>query len=364
MKGRPCMKTRILVVDDSAIDRMIISNMLLDFDVLEASNGIEALSLIDEDPDIDLVILDLFMPEMNGFELLVRLNSDDKYSRVRVIVLTNADEIENEIKGLKMGAVDYIRKPVNMESLRARIDIHAKLKEAQKVVEKHNHHLDQLVAERTKEAEAATDITIRALVGLLETRDIESFRHTTRTQMIMNTLCESLRSNDKYKDILTDGYIFELIRTTPLHDIGKVGIPDNILLKPGKLTPEEFEIMKKHVNFGTEALKKEQHCKEEDLPYFVKIALEIIGAHHEKYDGSGYPLGISGEDIPLPGRLMAIIDVYDALMTKRVYKEAWPFPKVVECIREERGRHFDPDIVDAFMERLEEIHGISVKYDA
>lgn len=358
------MKTRILVVDDSAVDRMIISNMLLDFDVLEASNGIEALSLIDEDPDIDLVILDLFMPEMNGFELLVRLNSDDKYSRVRVIVLTNADEIENEIKGLKMGAVDYIRKPVNMESLRARIDIHAKLKEAQKVVEKHNHHLDQLVAERTKEAEAATDITIRALVGLLETRDIESFRHTTRTQMIMNTLCESLRSNDKYKDILTDGYIFELIRTTPLHDIGKVGIPDNILLKPGKLTPEEFEIMKKHVNFGTEALKKEQNCKEEDLPYFVKIALEIIGAHHEKFDGSGYPLGISGEDIPLPGRLMAIIDVYDALMTKRVYKEAWPFPKVVECIREERGRHFDPDIVDAFMERLEEIHGISVKYDA
>ena len=258
------MNTRILVVDDSAIDRMIISNMLIDFDVKEASNGIEALNAIDEDPDIDLVILDLFMPEMTGFELLTLLSSGEKYSRVRVIVLTNADEIENEIKGLKMGAVDYIRKPMNMESLRARIEIHAKLKQAQKVVERDNKELDMLVEERTKEAEAATDITIRALVGLLEIRDIESFRHTTRTQMIMKTLCESLRSNDKYKDILTDGYIFELIRTTPLHDIGKVGIPDNILLKPGKLTPEEFEIMKKHVDFGTEALKKEQNCKEEE----------------------------------------------------------------------------------------------------
>ena len=358
------MNTRILVVDDSAIDRMIISNMLIDFDVKEASNGIEALNAIDEDPDIDLVILDLFMPEMTGFELLTLLSSGEKYSRVRVIVLTNADEIENEIKGLKMGAVDYIRKPMNMESLRARIEIHAKLKQAQKVVERDNKELDMLVEERTKEAEAATDITIRALVGLLEIRDIESFRHTTRTQMIMKTLCESLRSNDKYKDILTDGYIFELIRTTPLHDIGKVGIPDNILLKPGKLTPEEFEIMKKHVDFGTEALKKEQNCKEEELPYFVKIALDIIGAHHEKYNGTGYPLGLAGENIPLPGRLMAIIDVYDALMTKRVYKEAWPFPEVVSYIIKERGEHFDPDIVDTFMERSEEIHDISIKYDA
>jgi len=358
------MKTSILVVDDSAIDRMIISNMLDDFDVMDASNGIEALRVIDENLDTDLVILDLFMPQMDGFELLERLGSDERYSRIRVIILTNADEIENEIKGLKMGAVDYIRKPVNIDSLRARIDIHAKLKEAQKVVERHNQHLDQLVAERTKEAEAARDITTRALVGLLEIRDIESFQHTTRTQMIMKVLCESLRSNDKYKEVLTDSYIFELIRTSPLHDIGKVGIPDNILLKPGKLSAEEFEIMKKHVGYGSEALKKEQSCKDEDLPYFVKIAIEIIDGHHEKYYGTGYPLGLAGEDIPLPGRLMAIVDVYDALMTKRVYKEAWPFPDVIDCIRQERGKHFDPDIVDAFMARSEEIHDISIKYDA
>lgn len=122
--------------------------------------------------------------------------------------------------------------------------------------------------------------------------------------------------------------------------------------------------MKKHVDFGTEALKKEQNCKEEELPYFVKIALEIIGTHHEKYDGTGYPIGLSDEDIPLPGRLMAIIDVYDALMTKRVYKEAWSFPEVVGNIIQEKGKHFDPDIADAFMERSEEIHEISLKYDA
>ena len=179
----------------------------------------------------------------------------------------------------------------------------------------------------------------------------------------MKILSESLRSNEKFTDILTDGYIFELIRTTPLHDIGKVGIPDKILLKPGKLTAEEFEIMKKHVEYGTEALKKQQFFKEEELPDFVKMAIEVIGAHHEKYDGTGYPLALEGDDIPLPGRLMAIIDVYDALMSRRVYKEAWPFHKVMKCINDERGRHFDPDVVDAFMDRAEEIHNISKKYD-
>ncbi|MDY9920471.1 MAG: response regulator [Synergistota bacterium] len=358
------MKTRILIVDNSAIDRKIISKMMVDFDVITAVNGIDGLRIIDENPDIELVILDLFMPMMNGFQLLGILKSDEKYSKIRVIILTNAEEIEYEIKGLKLGAVDYIRKPVNFESLLSRIDIQVKLKEACQLVAMHTEHLDQIVAERTKEAEAARDITILALVGLLEIRDIESFQHTTRTQMIMRVLCESLRTNDKYKDVLTDSYIFELIRTSPLHDIGKVGIPDNILFKPGKLSAEEFEIMKKHVGFGSDSLKKEQSCKDEDLPYFIKVAIEIIDGHHEKYDGTGYPRGLSGEDIPLPGRLMAIVDVYDALMTKRIYKEAWPFPEVTDCIRQERGKHFDPDIVDAFMAKLEEIHGISIQYDA
>ena len=357
------METKIMIVDDSVVDRVIISNMLSDFEVIMASDGTEALQKIDENPDIDLVILDLFMPRMNGFELLERLGSNEKYSKTRVIILTNADEIENEIRGLKLGAVDYIRKPINIESLRIRIDIHAKLKEAQKLVERDNQKLDRMVAERTKEAETARDITIRALVGLLEIRDIESFQHTTRTQKIMKILSNSLRSKDKYKETLTDGYIFELIRTTPLHDIGKVGIPDKILLKPGKLTFEEFEIMKKHVEYGTEALKNQQSYSDEDLPDFVKMAIEVIGAHHEKYNGTGYPDGLAGEHIPLPGRLMAIIDVYDALMSRRVYKEAWPFSDVIKCIGEERGRHFDPDIVDAFMDRLEEIHDISKKYD-
>ena len=358
------MNTRILIVDDSAIDRMIISKMMVAFDVITAVNGIEGLRIIDENPDIELVILDLFMPAMNGFQLLGILKSDEKYSRISVIVLTNAEEIEYEVIGLKLGAVDYVRKPVNFESLRSRIGIQVKLKEAHQLEERHSQHLDQMVAERTKEAEAARDITILALVGLLEIRDIESFQHTTRTQKIMKALCESLRTNDKYKDILTDSYIFELIRTSPLHDIGKVGIPDKILLKPGKLSTEEFEIMKKHVGFGSEALKREQSCKDEDLPYFVKIAIEIIDGHHEKYDGTGYPRGLTGEDIPLPGRLMAIVDVYDALMTKRIYKDAWPFPEVIKYIAEERGKHFDPDIVDAFMARSEEIQGISLKYDA
>lgn len=355
------MVTKILIVDDSAVDTVIISSMLAGFDVLTASNGAEALGVIREDPDIGLVILDLFMPEMDGFQLLEKLKSEDRLNKLHVIILTNTDEIESEVRGLKMGAVDYIRKPVNIESLNARIAIHVKLKEAQDQIESENLKLDRMVAERTKEAEYARDITIRALVGLLEIRDVESFRHTVRTQKIMQILCETLRNMDKYREILTDGYIFELTRSTPLHDIGKAGIPDSILLKPGKLTPQEFDLMKKHVEYGAEALKKEQQPKEEHLPYFIKMAIEIIESHHERFDGAGYPKGLAGDDIPLPGRLMAIIDVYDALMTRRVYKEAWPFPEVVEYIKGERGRHFDPDIVDVFMERIEDIHEISEK---
>ncbi|MBN7772360.1 HD-GYP domain-containing protein [Clostridium aminobutyricum] len=221
--------------------------------------------------------------------------------------------------------------------------------------------LNIIVLKKTIELIATRDITIHALIGLLEVRDIESSNHTIRTQKMMETLCGHLRTKELYKQQLTRSYIDELVATTPLHDIGKVGIPDKILLKPAKLTADEFELMKKHVNYGVEALKNESYC-EDDMPSFIKTAIEIVSAHHERYDGTGYPLGLSGEAIPLPGRLMAIIDVYDALMSKRVYKPAYEHKDTIEIIKSQIGRHFDPHIVNGFLEIEEKIYQIWCQY--
>ncbi|HPF42485.1 MAG TPA: HD domain-containing phosphohydrolase [Bacillota bacterium] len=182
-----------------------------------------------------------------------------------------------------------------------------------------------------------------------------------RTQLMMKKLCEHLSQKAKYRDIMTEGYIMELTTTTPLHDIGKVGVPDSILLKPGKLTPEEYEEMKKHVGYGVTALKSNLDPTAE-TPSFINTALEIINYHHEKYDGSGYPNKTKGKEIPLPGRLMAIIDVYDALISKRVYKEAFSFEEANAIIRKDTGSHFDPDIAEAFLEITSEIEKIVLPY--
>jgi len=355
------MNTKILIVDDSTTDRLIISAMLKDYNTLTACDGLEAMELIAKNPDLDLVILDLNMPNMNGFEVLEALQKNPEYRKLRTIILTNYDEIDNEVKGLELGAVDYIRKPLNLQSLLIRINIHIKLKNIQKMIEQDNKRLDAMVLKKTKEVAATRDITIHALIGLLEVRNIESSKHTIRTQLIMELLCEQLRTKEKYKNILTDAYFQELVATTPLHDIGKVGIPDNILLKPGRLTEEEFTLMKNHVNYGVNALQNEIYC-DEDVPSFIKTAMEIVGAHHEKYNGTGYPRGLKGEDIPLPGRLMAIIDVYDALTSKRVYKPAYDFDYSIDLIKSESGKHFDPDIVEGFLEIKENVFDISRKF--
>ncbi|MFA9463160.1 MAG: HD-GYP domain-containing protein [Velocimicrobium sp.] len=351
------MRAKILIVDDSSTDRMMITEMLSEYEIVTASDGLEAIQLVYEIPNIDLMILDLNMPNLDGFQVLQKFQQEGQYAKIKTIILTNSYEIDNEIKGLQMGAVDYIRKPINMSALSVRIKTHLKLKEAQRLIEKDKSELEYLVKKRTQEFEYTRDITIHALIGLLEIRNIESSHHTIRTQKMMQLLCEHMKEKIEYKRILTDYSIKELVATTPLHDIGKVGIPDCILLKPGKLTPEEFELMKQHVNYGVKALKNELYC-EEDVPDFIKIALDIVRTHHEKYDGSGYPLGLSGERIPLFGRLMAIIDVYDALINKRVYKPAYNHSYCMEYIQNESGKHFDPKIVTAFTEIQQKIYEV------
>ena len=351
------MKAKILVVDDSETDRLIIRNILNDYELVEACDGLEAITILQNSNDFDLIILDLNMPKMDGFQVLENLKSNPCWNKSSIIILTNYDESENEIKGLELGAVDYIRKPLNIESLRKRIDIHVNLRKIQKSIENYNQILEETVEERTHELIITRDLTIYALIGLLEVRDVESSNHTIRTQYMVKEISEYLRTKEEYKDIFTDDYIMELYKTAPLHDIGKVGIPDKILLKPGKLDFEEFEIMKKHTTFGVEALS--YNSKKEQPPSFIKTAIEIAGTHHEKFDGSGYPMGLKGKDIPLAGRIMAITDVYDALTSKRVYKPAYEHEYAIELIKSESGKQFDPEIVEAFMEIQDKIFEIA-----
>lgn len=354
------MRAKILVVDDSETDRFIIRNILKDYELIEACNGQEAMDIIQKDKEIDLIILDLNMPQMNGFEVLEVLRNNSSLTKSSIIILTNYDETENEIKGLDMGAVDYIRKPLNIESLKKRIDVHVNIRNIQKNIESNNQMLEEMVRERTQELIFTRDVTIHALIGLLEVRDIESSNHTKRTQSMVKIISECLSTKPEYKDILTKDYIMELYKTAPLHDIGKVGIPDKILLKPGKLDSEEFEIMKKHTTFGIEALSYD--LKNEKYTSFIKTAIEIAGTHHERFDGTGYPNRLKGKDIPISGRIMAIADVYDAITSRRIYKPAFEHAYAVEQINNESGKQFDPEIVEAFMEIQDRILEISNKF--
>lgn len=353
------MYAKILIVDDSSTDRMIISNILNDCEIFTADDGIEALDILSRQ-EIDIIILDINMPRMNGFEVLENLAKDPELKKIATLILTNYDETENEIRGLELGAVDYIRKPLNIASLRKRIEVHSNIRHAQKNIEIRNKTLEEMVHERTEELVLTRDITINALIGLLEVRNIESSNHTKRTQNMIRKLSEHLSMRPRYKDILTREYIDELYNTAPLHDIGKVGIPDCILLKPGRLDADEFEIMKKHTTYGVEALS--YSLKSNLVPSFIKTAIEVAGTHHERFDGTGYPNRISGSNIPLAGRLMAIVDVYDALTSERVYKPAFQHNDSMEIIVNESGKQFDPDMVTAFCEIEQQILCISKKF--
>ncbi|HWQ96754.1 MAG TPA: HD domain-containing phosphohydrolase [Clostridia bacterium] len=348
---------KILIADDSQTDVAIIGSILSDFELYFAYDGVEAMEKLRHNPEIDILILDINMPRMNGFEVLERIKTLPEYKNLAVLILTNFDEIDNEMRGLDLGAVDYIRKPLNIRSLRKRVELQIKLKNARDALEQQNSILEKRVQERTRESVLTRDVTIHALVSLLEVRNIESSNHTKRTQLMMRALCAHLRTKPHFAPILTDSYSAELFDTTPLHDIGKVGIPDHILLKPDRLTTDEFEIMKKHTTYGVEALR----CMgpESDSLSFIRTAAEIAGTHHEKFDGNGYPSGIAGKDIPLAGRLMAIIDVYDALVNKRVYKPAFTHEAALSMMESERGTHFDPELLDAFFEIQAEVMSIA-----
>jgi len=350
----------ILIVDDVPANLDILSNALSsDYEVIAATDGEDALEAVEETV-VDLILLDIMMPGMDGYEVCRRLKSRSETENIPVIFLTAMTEITHKTKGFSLGAVDYITKPFEIQEVNARVRTHLSLKYAQEILTDQNRVLEDMVKKRTREIIRTRDATIRMAASLAETRDNETGDHIQRTQRYIRILAEDLHRRGKFPDELDKGTISLLTKSAPLHDIGKIGVPDSILLKPGKLTDEEFDEMKNHTVLGRDALLKVEMDLGEDS--FLKYAREIAYTHHEKWNGTGYPRGLKEEEIPLSGRLMALADVYDALISRRVYKPPMPHSKAVSIILEGKGSHFDPELIDCFLDLHDSFRSTALEF--
>ncbi|GAB0057554.1 putative cyclic di-GMP phosphodiesterase [Candidatus Magnetaquicoccaceae bacterium FCR-1] len=355
-------RATVLVVDDTPDNLSLMSGLLKDhYKVKVANNGERALRIAKSENPPDLILLDIMMPGMDGYEVCRQLKEDPTTRDIPVIFLTAKAEVEDERKGLELGAVDYLTKPVSPPIVMVRVRNHLALKASADFLRNQNDFLEQEVVKRTREVTAIQDVTILAMASLAETRDSDTGNHIRRTQYYVKALAEHLRGHPRFASILNDNSIKLLFKSAPLHDIGKVGIPDRILLKPGRFTPDEFEIMKSHTTLGRDAIEHAEQQLGMSVE-FLSMAKEIAYGHQEKWDGSGYPRGLAGDAIPWSARLMAIADVYDALISRRVYKEGMPHEKAVGIMIEGRGTHFDPDALDAFLALQEQFRSIAATY--
>ena len=358
----PDTKQVVLIVDDTPDNITLLSALLKDtYKIKIATNGVKALHIASSQPSPDLILLDVMMPEMDGYETCRRLKANPVTAEIPIIFLTAKSQVSDEEMGLTLGAVDYISKPVSPPIVLARVATQLHLVRARNLLQDQNKHLESLVQDRTRKLAKMQDAIIMAMASLAETRDNETGNHIRRTQNYVAALARQLRHLPRFATELTEENIELLYKSAPLHDIGKVGIPDNILLKPGKLDVEEFEIMKKHTTYGRETiLSVERYLGESNE--FLRFAREITYSHQEKWDRSGYPENLSGDSIPISARLMAVADVYDALISKRVYKPAFPHQEAIDIMRKGRGSHFDPDILDVFLRISDEFNEIAQRF--
>ncbi len=340
----------LLVIDDS-VESLASLNELLrpQHRVLAATSGEAGLRVALGRPTPDLILLDVMMPGMDGHAVLARLRAQAATRDIPVIFLTALGSAEDEGRGLELGAADYITKPVSPAVLRARVNVQLEAKLARDWLRDQNATLDAEAARRMAENDLTQQVTIRALAHLAEMRDPETGNHILRTQAYVRELAQRLHSHPRFAGTLTTGYIELLSRSAPLHDIGKVGVPDYILLKPGRLDDAEMAIMRTHAALGSTAIEKSERDLDIRLP-FLAVAKEIAHWHHEKWDGTGYPDRLAADAIPVSARLMAVADVFDALISPRVYKAAMSFEKAREIMAAGRALHFDPDVVDAFLD--------------
>ena len=353
----------ILIVDDMPENLSVLGELLhgAGYHVKVATNGLTALNLANQQPRPSLILLDVMMPEMDGHEVLRQLRSNINTREIPVIFLTAMNSDDDEERAFGEGIADYITKPLKPALALARVRSQLLVRQARSWLQDQNLALEAEVKRRMLENDLIQAVSIRALAHLAETRDNETGAHIQRTQAYVRLLATRLSDHPLFSQTLDNKYIEVLARSAPLHDIGKVGIPDYILLKPGKLTPEEWEIMKTHTLLGCESIALAERDIDTSVE-FLQQAKEIVRSHHERWDGTGYPDGLAGDAIPLSARLMAIADVFDALISKRVYKAAIAFSEVHRIMQEGRGSHFDPDIIDNFLSGYEEFEAIAVHY--
>ena len=358
------MKQRVIAVDDQPDNLLIIEDFLgKTYDIITFGRGQAMVDYFEAGNRADLVLLDIVMPMPDGYALCNWLKGSPMTRDIPVVFLTGLENSEEEAYALSIGAEDFIHKPLSPPVLSARVRNHLALAQARRALQDQNRGLEKLVVERTRKIQEQSDELMRrteqlisaqsaiisAFCSLVEARDNETGNHVLRTQHYVLTLCEKLSSHPRFSAELTQTNIPLIFKSAPLHDIGKVAIPDHILLKPGKLTPEEWRIMQQHAQFGADAIAAAEKEIGEGNASFLSYARQIALTHHERWNGKGYPRGLVGDEIPLAGRLMAIADVYDELISRRIYKPPFEHAVAVEMMRKERGEHFDPDILDCML---------------
>ena len=335
-------KQTILVVDDTPENIDVLSGVLRPtYKVKAALNGERALKIAASEPRPDIILLDIMMPDMDGYEVCQKLKANPATAKIPVIFVTAKTEVADEQRGFELGAVDYIAKPVSPPLVLARVRTHLALYDQ-------NRELERKVRERTEELVATRMEIIRRLGRAAEYKDNETGLHVIRMSHYARLIAEALSDDEAWVELV--------FNAAPMHDIGKIGIPDSILLKKGKLNDDEWHLMRQHPSYGAEIIG------EHNSP-LMNMALAIALSHHERWDGSGYPNGLKGEEIPLAGRIIAIADVFDALTTERPYKQAWSVEDAVKLIDEGAGTHFDPQLVPILHSALPEFLDIKERYE-
>lgn len=361
MPPSPENKATILCVDDTPVNLFLLVELLkASYRVKTATNGLHALQIVSANPP-DLILLDVMMPEMDGYEVCRRLKAEEVTARIPVLFLTAKTQPEEETHGLNLGAADYIHKPISPPILQARVQHHLSIKKYHDLLRDRNEWLEQEVARRISQLNRMQDATIYVITALAEFRDSETGNHIRRTQEYMRLLVEKMKEIPEYREYLTPERSSQIVKSTPLHDVGKIVVPDTILLKPGKLTPDEFAIMKTHTTRG-HAILSQAVKNLGETGGFLEMAQQISRSHQEKWDGSGYPDGLAREQIPLSARMMAVADVYDAIRSARPYKEEQSHEQAVAFLHQCRGRHFDPQVVDVFLSCDAEVQNIRYRW--
>jgi len=339
-------RKKVILVDDNPINLKLARNTLMGkYDVFTVPSAGKLFELL-EKTMVDIILLDVLMPEMSGYDAIKVLKNNPKTADIPVIFLTSKSDTNSELEGFVQGAVDFVSKPFSPQLLLKRVDVHVLVDSQKKELEHINQNLKQLVEEKTEEIQELQNAILKTMSNLVEYRDGITGDHVERSEFFLKLLTEEMLRQNVYFDEVKDWDMKLFFQSSQLHDVGKIAIRDNILMKPAKLTAEEFNEMKRHTFFGEKVIEKIQESTKESV--FLTHAKIMAGTHHEKWDGTGYPRGISGSDIPLQGRLLALVDVYDALISERPYKKPFPPDEALEIIKEGSGVQFDPTLVEIF----------------